>query len=180
MKIRTHITGTMTNPKIEVDQTWCPGKVDPFIFDCTHYSMQVSFPSRVTKYLVCPPIPPLSHLAIIMKITVITACRSSTFLPPPTILFYTSLSALSHLPSTLPVHLLSANSILSAPILSYLSANSAAYLSTPFPDYDITYLHDPNHILILRINPILAYYLSSYFYPTHFQRSSSFFTLSQI
>ena len=65
--------------------------------------------------------------------------------------------------------------ILSAPILSFLSANSAAYLSTPFPDYAITYLHDPNHILILRINPILAYYLSSYFYPTHFQRSSSFF-----
>ena len=121
MKIRTHITGTMTNPKIEVDQTWCPGKVDPFIFDCTHYSMQVSFPSRVTKYLVCPPIPPLSHLAIIMKITVITACRSSTFLPPPTILFYTSLSALSHLPSTLPVHLLSANSILYPTCPSFIS-----------------------------------------------------------
>ena len=65
------------------------------------------------KYLVCPPIPPLSHLAIIMKKDHgNTACRNSTFLPPPTILFYTSLSALSHLPSTLPVHLLSANSIL--------------------------------------------------------------------
>ena len=118
MKIRTHITETMTNPKIEVDQTWCPGKVDPFIFDCTHYSMQVSFPSRVTKYLVCPPIPPLSHLAIIMKKDHgNTACRNSTFLPPPTILFYTFLAALSHLPSTLPVHL--------------LSANSAEYLNTP-------------------------------------------------
>ena len=113
----TH-SGTMTNPKIEVDQTWCPGKLDPFIYACTHYSMQVSFPSRVTKYLVCPPIPPLSHLAIIMKKDHgNTACRNSTFLPPPTILFYTSLSALSHLPSTLPVHL--------------LSANFAAYLSTP-------------------------------------------------
>ena len=59
------------------------------------------------KYLVCPPIPPLSHLAIIMKKDHgNTACRNSTFLPPPTILFYTFLSALSHLPSTLPVHLL--------------------------------------------------------------------------
>ena len=130
MKIRTHITGTMTNPKIEVDQTWCPGKLDPFIFACTHYSMQVSFPSWVTKYLVCPPIPPLSHLAIIMKKDHgNTACRNSTFLPPPTILFYTSL-----LPTTLPVHL--------------LSANTAAYLKPPFPDYIIP-------------NPILAYYPSS-------------------
>merc|ERR1712142_882076 len=51
----------------------------------------------------CPPIPPLSHLAIIMKKDHCnTACRNSTFLPPPTILFYTFFSALSHLPSTLP------------------------------------------------------------------------------
>ena len=43
------------------------------------------------KYLVCPPIPPLSHLAIIMKKDHgNTACRNSTFLPPPTILFYSS------------------------------------------------------------------------------------------
>ena len=41
-------TGAMTNPKTEVDQTWCPGKLDPFIFECTHYDMQVSFPSRLT------------------------------------------------------------------------------------------------------------------------------------
>ena len=76
------MTGAMTNPKTEVDQTWCPGKLDPFIFECTHYGMQVSFPSRVTKYLVCPPIPPLSHLAIIMKKDQGNYCLPQLNLPP--------------------------------------------------------------------------------------------------
>ena len=66
------------------------------------------------------------------------------------------------------------------PLLVISSANSTAYLSNPFPDYDLTYQHYPNHILILCINPILAYYISSYFYPAHFKSYPSFFTLSQI
>ena len=40
--------------------------------------------------------------------------------------------------------------ILSAHILSYLSANSAAYLSTPFPDYDL------NYFLILSFTPFTS------------------------
>ena len=67
-----------------------------------------------------------------------------------------------------------------SPLLVISSANYTAYLSNPFPDYDLTYQHYPNHILILCINPILAYYISSYFYPAHFKRYPSFFSLSQI
>ena len=90
----------MTNPMIEVVQIWCPGKVDPYNFNCTHYSMQVQFASSVTTESVCPPTPPVVYLGIIMKIFVITVCRSSTFLPPST---YPSPISLS-LPKAFPFY----------------------------------------------------------------------------
>ena len=117
MKNRTHITGTMTNPRIEVVQIWCPGKVDPYNFNCTHYSMQVQFASSVTTESVCPPTPPVVYLGIIMTIIVITVCCSSTFLPLST---YPSSISFSYFLTFLP--------FLTFPPLPYL-------LPTMYPIY---------------------------------------------
>ena len=124
MKNRTHITGTMTNPRIEVVQIWCPGKVDPYNFNCTHYSMQVQFASSVTTESVCPPTPPVVYLGIIMKIFVITVCRSST-LPPST---YPSPISYQHLqPTLLPCLTLSAS------IIAYIPHPSSCCYTLAYP-----------------------------------------------
>ena len=118
--------------------------------------------------------PPFCHYGFCPAIHISPLfCQPQSCLP----LLVISISKLcTHLQTYLKLYL----SILILCIATSLLDHYTAYLSNPFPDYDLTYQHYPNHILILCINPILAYYISSYFYPAHFKRYSSFFTLSQI
>ena len=74
------MTGTMTNPLIDVVQNWCHGRVDPYIFKLhpLWYAGEISF--TVDHRLSQSSKPPVVYPDIIMQIIVITVCCNSTFL----------------------------------------------------------------------------------------------------